>query len=261
MKRQLNLIMNGKGGVGKSFLAVNFVQFLKDRSVPFVACDSDNENSTLKRFHPESQFINLAEPRSLDDLFRILERVGLVILDCRAASTDLFLHYFAAIDLAAVLRLLDARLTLLMPVNHEADSLDQVQRLVEALGNVARHVVVRNQVHGDAFGLYDRSLVRSKILKKLDGKEFTMPRMETWLVEALSQYNLTISAAITTKHSICWTANASLPGRSACTQSWIPPPTFSCPLPRCREILATAEFGGSFQAGDSSMAPRASSQG
>ena len=54
MKRQLNLILNGKGGVGKSFFAVNLVQFLKDKGVPFAACDSDNENSTLKRFHPDT---------------------------------------------------------------------------------------------------------------------------------------------------------------------------------------------------------------
>jgi cellulose biosynthesis protein BcsQ len=81
MKNQLNLILNGKGGVGKSFLAVNLVQFLKDKSIPFVACDSDNENSTLKRFHPDAEFINLAQTRSLDDMFRALERT-----DHRAAA-------------------------------------------------------------------------------------------------------------------------------------------------------------------------------
>ena len=32
MKR-LDLILNGKGGVGKSFFAVNFIQFLKDKSI------------------------------------------------------------------------------------------------------------------------------------------------------------------------------------------------------------------------------------
>ena len=31
MTKQINLILNGKGGVGKSFFAVNFVQYLKDR--------------------------------------------------------------------------------------------------------------------------------------------------------------------------------------------------------------------------------------
>jgi cellulose biosynthesis protein BcsQ len=195
MKKQLNLILNGKGGVGKSFLAINLVQYLKDKSIPFVACDSDNENSTLKRFHPDAEFINLAQSRSLDDMFRALERADLVIVDCRAASTDVFLRYFAAIDIAAVLRTLDARLTLLMPVNHEADSLDQVQRVVEAMADHARFVIIRNQVHAELFALYDKSAVRVRLLKQLDAKEITMPRMEEWLVEGLNRVNLTITAA------------------------------------------------------------------
>jgi cellulose biosynthesis protein BcsQ len=195
MKKQLNLILNGKGGVGKSFFAINLVQYLKDKAIPFVACDSDNENSTLKRFHPDAEFINLAQSRSLDDMFRALERADLVIVDCRAASTDVFLRYFAAIDVAAVLRALDARLTLLMPVNHEADSLDQVQRVVEAMADHAQFVIIRNQVHAESFTLYDQSQVRVRLLKKLEAKEITMPRMEEWLVEGLNRVNFTITAA------------------------------------------------------------------
>jgi hypothetical protein len=195
MKRQLDLILNGKGGVGKSFFAVNFIQFLKDKGLPFVACDSDNENSTLKRFHPDAGFIDLSKPRSLDEMFRALEKSELVVVDCRAASTDVFLRYFNAIDLANVLQQLETRLTLLMPVNHEADSLDQIQRVVEELGDKARYVVIRNQVHGDSFALYDQSAVRVRLLKKLGGKEITMPRMEDWLVEGLNRENLTVTAA------------------------------------------------------------------
>lgn len=195
MRKQLNLILNGKGGVGKSFFAINLVQFLKDKSIPFVACDSDNENSTLKRFHPDAEFINLSQSRSLDDMFRALERTDLVIVDCRAASTDVFLRYFAAIDVAAVLRALDARLTLLMPVNHEADSLDQVQRVVEAMADHARFVIIRNQVHAESFALYDQSQVRVRLLKKSEAREITMTRMEEWLVESLNRFNLTITAA------------------------------------------------------------------
>ncbi len=68
MKKRLVLILNGKGGVGKSFFAVNFIQYLKDRQFPHAAFDSDNENSTLKRFHPEAGFLNLPSPRGLDPM-------------------------------------------------------------------------------------------------------------------------------------------------------------------------------------------------
>src|SRR5262245_24089010 len=94
MKR-LDLVLNGKGGVGKSFFAMNFVQFLKDKRLPHVVIDSDNENSTLKRFHPEARFLDLAQARELDVIFTALEQTELVIVDCRAASTNLFLDYFA----------------------------------------------------------------------------------------------------------------------------------------------------------------------
>ena len=116
MKR-LNLILNGKGGVGKSFFAVNFVQYLKDKGIAHVAIDSDNENSTLKRFHPDARFVDLAERRGPDGIFTTLEKSNLVVMDCRAASTDLFIDFFTQINLPSVLTALGASLTLVMPVS------------------------------------------------------------------------------------------------------------------------------------------------
>jgi CO dehydrogenase nickel-insertion accessory protein CooC1 len=50
MNKQINLIINGKGGVGKSFFATNSVQYLKDARIAHRAADSERENSTIKRF-------------------------------------------------------------------------------------------------------------------------------------------------------------------------------------------------------------------
>ncbi len=210
MKR-LDLILNGKGGVGKSFFAVNFVQFLKDKGIAHIAIDSDNENSTLKRFHPDVQFLDLANQRELDGIFRSLERANLVVVDCRAASSELFLQYFVEVEAPAVLKALGAVLTLVMPVNHELDSVDQVQRLTDQLGRTCSYVVVRNQLgrtcsyvvvrnaaHSDSFALYESTEVHSQISTELGGREIVMHRLQDWLVEALSRENLTITAA--TKH-------------------------------------------------------------
>lgn len=197
MKR-LDLILNGKGGVGKSFFAVNFVQFLKDKGIAHVAIDSDNENSTLKRFHPDTRFLDLDNRRELDGIFTALEKANLVVLDCRAASTDLFIDYFADIDLPAVLSTMGAALTLVMPVNHEADSVDQIQRLADQFGKQCSYVVVRNAAHSDSFSLFESSEVRAQLKDKLGGREIAMSRLQDWLVEALNAENLTITAA--TKH-------------------------------------------------------------
>src|SRR5271165_1291793 len=104
MIKRLDLILNGKGGVGKSFFAVNFVQYLKDKNIPHTACDCDNENSTLKRFHGEAvEFLDLSVSKGLDAMIRALEKTDLVVVDCRAASTGVFFDYFDAIGLKETL--------------------------------------------------------------------------------------------------------------------------------------------------------------
>jgi len=85
MKKRLVLILNGKGGVGKSFFAVNFIQYLKDRDIAHAAFDSDDENSTLKRFHSEVGFIDPNTPTDMDRMVEPLEDRDVVVVDCRAA--------------------------------------------------------------------------------------------------------------------------------------------------------------------------------
>ena len=197
MTKRLNLILNGKGGVGKSFFAVNLVQYLKDKKIQFVACDCDNENSTLKRFHGEVEFLELAHPRGLDPMIRALEKYDLVVVDCRAASTEVFFNYFDEINLPETLKTLSAALTVVMPVNQEADSIDQLQRIVGKLKKTCSYVVLRNAVHNNNFVLYDQSVIHNKLQKELGAKEITMAKLQPWLVEELSHKNLTITAALT----------------------------------------------------------------
>jgi hypothetical protein len=99
----------------------------------------------------------------------------------------LFTSFFEAIDLPAILSGMNAALTLVMPVNHEADSVDQVQRLADELGGKCNYVIVRNAAHSDNFELYEGSEVRGQITEKLGGKEINMTQLPDWLVIALNQ--------------------------------------------------------------------------
>jgi cellulose biosynthesis protein BcsQ len=201
MTKRLDLIFNGKGGVGKSFFAVNFVQYLKDKNLQFIACDCDNENSTLKRFHGEDvSFLDLAHPRGLDAMIQALEKTDLVVVDCRAASTEVFFNYFDEIDLQTTLKQLSTALTLITPINQEADSIDQLQRITDRLKNVCSYVVLRNTVYNDNFPLYDNTVIRKRLLKELGAKEISMTKLQPWLVEELSHKNLTITTAVADGH-------------------------------------------------------------
>ncbi len=85
-----------------------------------------------------------------------------------------------------------------MPVNHESDSVDQIQRLADQFGKQCGYVVVRNAAHSDSFALFESSEVRAQLKDKLGGREIAMTRLQDWLVEALNAENVTITAA--TKH-------------------------------------------------------------
>jgi CobQ/CobB/MinD/ParA nucleotide binding domain len=196
MKKRLDLILNGKGGVGKSFFAVNFVQFLKDHSIRHVAIDTDNENSTLKRFHPEAVFVDLSQSAGIDRIFVEVSAQPLVVVDCRAASTDIFLRYFNQLGAFEALQELNASLTLILPVSHDADSAKQIQVLSEQFSDNANYIVVKNHLFGDQFDIYQKSKTRRRILGELDGNEIEMPVLCDWLVVALNQSASTITTAL-----------------------------------------------------------------
>jgi hypothetical protein len=95
MKKRLILILNGKGGVGKSFFAVHFVQYLKDHQIAHAAFDSDDENSTLKRFHPEVGFINPNSPVEIDRMVEALKDTDVVVVD---STPDALFHRSAPLS-------------------------------------------------------------------------------------------------------------------------------------------------------------------
>jgi len=95
-----------------------------------------------------------------------------------------------------VLRELEASLTLISPVNHEPDSVKQVQLLTERLGNQAGYVVVKNHSFSGQFTIYDKSKTRSRLLNELGGKEIEMPKLYDWLVIGLNQAGCAITPAL-----------------------------------------------------------------
>jgi|SRR5882724_1052222 len=196
MKRRLNLILNGKGGVGKSFLTVNLIEYLNDHSIKHVAIDTDNENSTLKRFYPDSVFVNLLQPSAIDQIFVELSRHSLVMVDCRAASTDIFLRFFNMRNAFDALEEFNASLTLVSPVSHDPDSVKQLQILVEQFNDKASYVVVKNRFFGAQFDIYDKSKTRARLLDELNGREIEMPMLDNRLVVALNQAATTITPAL-----------------------------------------------------------------
>ena len=196
MQKKFNVVINGKGGVGKSFFAVNLVQFLKDNGIAHTAVDTDNENSTLKRFHPEAVFLDIEDPTEIDSVFAALDKTDLVVMDCRAASTDIFLDYFEEVRIFDLLQSFNASLNLIMPVNHETDSVEQIRNISERLNHNANYLIVKNEALSCRFANYENSTTRTRLVDELAAKEMIMPKLYDWLVADLNRHDSTISAAI-----------------------------------------------------------------
>jgi len=196
MQKRINTIINGKGGVGKSFFAVNLVQYLKDKAIPHAAIDTDNENSTLKRFHPEATFLDIEDAKEIDSIFAALDTTDLVVLDCRAASTDIFLDYFEEMEIFRLLEKADTAMTVVSPVNHETDSVEQIRNLSERLNTSCNYVIVKNQALSERFANYEQSKTRARLVEQLGAREILMPKLYDWLVADLNKRDLTVTPAI-----------------------------------------------------------------
>ena len=141
----------------EELLRDQLAQYLKDQQIEHRAIDTDNENSTLKRFHREAEFINIEKVQEIDLLFASLEPSSLVVVDCRAASTDIFLDYFREVRVFELSGIARRLMTVVSPVNHEADSVEQVKIIADALGGKCRYVMVKNQAHSEQFKIYDKA--------------------------------------------------------------------------------------------------------
>jgi hypothetical protein len=88
-----------KAASAKASLPSTLSSISKTASIAHAAFDSDDENSTLKRFHPEVGFIDPNHPVEIDRMVEALKDADVVVVDCRAASTRIFLKYFEDTDL------------------------------------------------------------------------------------------------------------------------------------------------------------------
>ena len=100
-------------------------------------------------------------------------------------------------NLREVLSTLDARLTLITPVNHEADSVEQLRLLSTRLNGACSYGVVKNHAHSEHFRIYDDSVTLARIVGELRGREITISRLHDGLVTALDENNTTSTAALT----------------------------------------------------------------
>ena len=157
-ERALHIIMQGKGGVGKSTVARFLAEFLLDHGAPPTCFDLDAVNpsfSAVKALKATASDImdgDLIDPRKFDAVVEaVLGTSDAVVIDCGASTFNPMLAYIDEIDLFAVLGDAGFNVHLHTVISGGADLQDTVQgfaTLAKRFGGAAQLVVWLNPKNG-----------------------------------------------------------------------------------------------------------------
>lgn len=184
-----------KGGVGKSFWTVNYVQWLKDTQRVFRAIDPDNTNSTLTRFHPDALFVDVANPESMDQIALSFDEVPLVVVDGMGGQKGVFLNWMESVDLFSIAPELGIQITFVIIVDEDKDTVYQAGETLRQIGKEVDWVVIRNLKTVGKTSIWDESEAR-KTAYSLGAREITFPKFSDHLISTLQKLNLPISRAV-----------------------------------------------------------------
>jgi hypothetical protein len=194
-KKRLILVAMDKGGVGKSFFTILLTQWLQARQRAFLAFDPDYHNSTLTRFVPESQFLDIRHSENLDRIIEVMEDHPLVLVDGVGSQQRIFLDWLEETNLLKLRHTMNLELTLVLIVEEDKDTVHQAGEAVSRIGNQVDWLVVRNHKSMPSTRIYDQSKARKELLG-CGAKEMTLPKLGDHLVFHLQQQSLTIQRAL-----------------------------------------------------------------
>lgn len=157
-ERAFHIVMQGKGGVGKSTVSRFLAEFLLNRGVLPACFDLDAVNpsfSAVKALEVTASDImdgDLVDPRKFDGVIEaVLERKGDVVVDCGASTFNPMLAYIDEIDLFKVLDNEGLDVHLHTVIAGGADLQDTTQgfaTLAKRFGTMAQLVVWLNPKNG-----------------------------------------------------------------------------------------------------------------
>jgi len=175
--KEVNLVVQSKGGCGKTFCCASFAQYVTAEAANQVEVhcyDTDTSNRTLSRYKPLNvQIINIltghntVDTRNFDGLIeQFLEKDGIGIVDTGSNTFIPLMSYIAENNIAELLRESGVRLILHVPIEGGQAQVDCIESLERILTAVDADIVVwLNEFHGavenggkpfEQFGVYQK---------------------------------------------------------------------------------------------------------
>ncbi|MGA2446243.1 MAG: hypothetical protein ABSG50_12530 [Opitutaceae bacterium] len=150
----------GKGGVGKTTVAISIADYYVTRAIPAVLFDCDTENKSrgsLSHFFPQATKLDIRSERGLDRFVDAALAAGapVALADLAAGSGRDTFHWFDTMFEA--LGDEGIAFTAVATITSAASSVESLFTWADALRDRVSYLVVKNHVAGDDFGYLDRT--------------------------------------------------------------------------------------------------------
>ncbi|ACD14666.1 MULTISPECIES: nucleotide-binding protein [Burkholderiaceae] len=194
------LVGGGKGGVGKSVVALALVDHLQRRGVNTVLVENDTSNPDVMRaVHDEiaCASFDLDTAGGWIDMVNYCDghRDAVVVVSTAARNQDGVTRYGAT--LGSTLDELGRRLVVFWVINRQRDSLELLRQFSDTFPDATVHVV-RNGYYGtpERFVLYQDSKLRKSIEAK--GRSLDFPELADRVADDLRSQRLSVRKAVET---------------------------------------------------------------
>jgi len=177
--RTINIIAQGKGGVGKTFVSTQVAQYYTDTDRISLNIDTDPVNSTFSSFaRLDVQHINLLEdnninPRKFDEMMELIfNSESNAVIDNGASSFIPLLAYFIENNVFEIFRDLGADInlhTIIMGGQSLQDTLNGLDQIAAKLPDYVNLIVWLNEYNGK-IELDGKEFKDFKIYKKLENR-------------------------------------------------------------------------------------------
>jgi hypothetical protein len=193
----IHLIGGEKGGVGKSVVARVLAQYMIDKSIPFVGFDTDRSHGSLLRFYSDFASPMLIDSyESLDLMVELAadNRDERILVDLAAQTHERLVKWM---DESGVLEALnDHGLSLAYwhVMDSGKDSVALLKNLFDRFGSRLNYVLVLNQLRGDNFELFEKSVEKAQA-DGLRAKMVSLKRLNQQAIAKIDSENSSFWAA------------------------------------------------------------------
>lgn len=196
-KAHVNFFHGDKGGVGKSFLAKAYIDYLLSRKLPVTPIESDTRNPDIQRLF--SKFTNvvavdLREEHGWARLFEYLESAEGNFAVSLPAGIGAQAERYGEIFLEAA-KEHGVPITVWWVLSDGFDSTNFIERaLRQDSGLIKQAVTVRNEFFGPDFIQWRESSARKQFMD-IGGQEIAFPMLTKRLADKVAERELTFSQA------------------------------------------------------------------